>query len=201
MAEAPPRIAESADVDPTATIGDGTVVWHLAQVRERAQVGGRCIIGRGAYIDTEVVLGDDCKVQNYALVYAPARLADGVFIGPAAVLTNDAYPRAVSPDGDRKSASDWSARGVQVDTGAAIGARAVVLGGVHVGAWASIGAGAVVTKDVPAYALVVGVPARQVGWVGRAGVPLQERADGTLRCPDTGQIYAVVDGALEEAPP
>lgn len=93
------RIVDSADVSPDAVIGDGSSVWHLAQVREEARIGTECIIGRGAYIGTGVVMGERCKVQNYALVYEPAHLGDGVFIGPAVVLTNDTYPQAVTPDG------------------------------------------------------------------------------------------------------
>ena len=103
------QIAPSADVAASARIGDGTSIWHLAQVREDAELGEGCVIGRGAYIGSGVRLGRYCKVQNYALVYEPADLADGVFIGPAAVLTNDTYPRAVNPDLSLKSASDWEA--------------------------------------------------------------------------------------------
>ncbi|GAA4485899.1 hypothetical protein GCM10023171_20950 [Microbacterium panaciterrae] len=108
-----------------AVIGDGSSIWHLAQVRERAQLGVNCIVGRGAYIGTGVVMGDNCKVQNYALVYEPARLGDGVFIGPAVVLTNDTYPRAINADGTIKSAHDWEPVGVTIEKGAAIGARDV----------------------------------------------------------------------------
>jgi UDP-2-acetamido-3-amino-2,3-dideoxy-glucuronate N-acetyltransferase len=112
------RVMDSADVSPDAVIGDGSSVWHLAQVRERAVIGRRCIIGRGAYVGTGVQMGDDCKVQNYALVYEPARLADGVFIGPAVVLTNDTYPRAINADGSQKSAADWEPVGVTIERGA-----------------------------------------------------------------------------------
>ena len=119
------RRAPSAQIADSATLGDGTAIWHLAQVREDAVLGENCIIGRGAYIGTGVQLGDNCKVQNYALVYEPARLGNGVFIGPAVVLTNDTYPRAINPDGSLKSASDWEPVGVTIDDGAAIGARAV----------------------------------------------------------------------------
>ena len=181
--------ADTADVADTAKLGDGTKVWHLAQVRENAELGANCIVGRGAYIGPGVVLGDNCKLLNHALVYEPARLAAGVFVGPAAVLTNDTYPRAVNPDGTLKSASDWEAVGVTIDEGASIGARAVCIAPLRVGAWSTVAAGAVVTKDVPAHALVAGVPARRVGWVGRAGAPLREE-DGQWVCPLTGQRYA-----------
>lgn len=184
------RILDSADVDPEATIGDGTSVWHLAQVREGAHIGPGCVIGRGAYIGPGVRLGANCKVQNYALVYEPAVLGDGVFIGPAAVLTNDTYPRAVRPDGAVKSADDWRAVGVVVREGAAVGARAVCIAPVTIGRWAMVAAGAVVSRDVPDFALVAGVPARRIGWVGRAGVRLEEVSGGQWRCPATGETFS-----------
>ena len=168
------RVMPSADVDDRAEIGDGTVVWHLAQIREHATVGRECIIGRGAYVGPGAVLGDNVKLQNYALVYEPARLGDGVFVGPAAVLTNDAYPRAVTPGGRLKEPEDWTAAGVIVHDGAAIGARAVCVAPVTIGRWALVAAGAVVTTDVADFALVAGVPARRIGWVGRAGRRLRK---------------------------
>ncbi len=193
------RVVESADVSPDARIGDGSSVWHLAQIRENAQLGENCVIGRGAYIGSGVVLGDNCKVQNYALVYEPARLADGVFIGPAVVLTNDTYPRAINPDGSLKSAHDWEPVGVTIHRGASIGARATCVAPVTIGEWATVAAGAVVVKDVPAYALVAGVPARRIGWVGTAGVPLRESEPGVWRCPTTGDTYLEDDGLLRKA--
>ena len=190
-------IAASADVSPDSVIGSGSKVWHLAQVRESARLGSKCVIGRGAYIGPGVVLGDNCKVQNYALVYEPAVLAPGVFIGPAVVLTNDVFPRAVTPDGSLKTEEDWDKVGVTVREGAAIGARAVCIAPVTIGAWATVAAGAVVTKDVADFALVAGVPARRVGWVGRAGHPLKQ--EGTLWvCPRTGAKYVETDGELGE---
>ncbi|WP_069388035.1 acyltransferase [Cellulosimicrobium cellulans] len=191
------RIAPSADVAADATIGDGSQIWHLAQVREGVTMGEGCVVGRGAYIGTGVDMGRNCKVQNYALVYEPASLADGVFIGPAVVLTNDTYPRAVNPDGTLKSADDWHAVGVTIGEGAAIGARAVCVAPVTIGAWATVAAGAVVTKDVPEHAIVVGVPARQVGWVGRAGQPLRQE-DGHWVCPVTGTRYEEHDKSIRE---
>lgn len=191
------RIVESADVSADATIGDGSSIWHLAQVREGVQMGANCIVGRGAYIGTGVEMGDNCKVQNYALVYEPAKLADGVFIGPAVVLTNDTYPRAINADGSLKSAHDWEPVGVTIERGASIGARATCVAPVTVGAWATVAAGAVVVKDVPAYALVAGVPARRIGWVGESGVPLVpgERETHWV-CPATGDRYVESNGIL-----
>ena len=189
------RIVDSAEVDPTAGIGEGSSIWHLVQIRENARLGRNCTVGRGAYVGPAVEIGDNVKIQNYALVYEPARLGDGVFIGPAAVLTNDVYPRAVDPDGVLKDASAWEASGVTIGDGAAIGARAVVRAGVTIGAWALIGAGAVVVRDVPAHALVLGNPGRQRGWVGRAGVQLNQ-VDGGWQCPETGERYVETDDGL-----
>jgi UDP-2-acetamido-3-amino-2,3-dideoxy-glucuronate N-acetyltransferase len=193
------RVEPSADVADDAQLGAGSVVWHLAQIREGAVLGESCIVGRGAYIGADVRVGNNVKIQNYALVYEPADLADGVFIGPAAVLTNDHAPRAVTPDGASKAATDWEAVGVLVDTGASIGARAVCVAPVRVGRWAMVGAGAVVTRDVPDYALVVGVPARQIGWVGPAGAVLVQDGDSRWRCPSTDQLFVEVDGRLTES--
>lgn len=193
------RIVDSADVSSDASIGDGSSIWHLAQVREGVSMGSNCIVGRGAYIGTGVVMGDNCKVQNYALVYEPARLGDGVFIGPAVVLTNDTYPRAINADGSIKSAHDWQPVGVTIERGASIGARATCVAPVTIGAWATVAAGAVVVKDVPAYALVAGVPARRIGWVGPSGLPLTQSAPGEpWVCPATGARFIENDGILTE---
>lgn len=192
----PPVVAATADVDPRASVGARTRVWHLAQVREDAVVGSDCILGRGSYVGPGVVVGDNCKLQNYALVYEPAVLESGVFVGPAAVFTNDVFPRAVNPDGSLKSADDWHAVGVTVRTGASIGARAVCIAPVTIGRWALVAAGSVVRADVPDYALVAGVPARRIGWVGEAGFPLREEAPGEWVCPESGRRYAERDGVL-----
>ena len=193
-----PRIAETAQVHSVDAIGEATLVWDLAQVREDAVIGRQCVIGRGAYVGPGVRIGDRCKLQNHALVYEPAVLEDGVFVGPAVVFTNDEFPRAVTPDGHLKSQQDWTAVGVVARTGAAIGARAVCIAPVTIGRWAMVAAGAVVTKDVADFALVAGVPARRIGWVGRAGVRLAEVSPGRFRCPTSGDEYDEVDGSLVE---
>lgn len=192
----PVKIVASADVDERAEIGDGSSVWHLAQVREHARVGSDCVIGRGAYVGTGVQMGDNCKVQNYALIYEPAMVGHGVFIGPGVVLTNDTYPRAINPDGSPKAASDWEPVGVTIDDGASIGARSVCVAPLRIGKWALIAAGSVVTQDVPDHALVAGVPARRIGWVGRTGKRLGENQAGLLVCPDTGELFELRNDTL-----
>ena len=193
---APPQIAASADVDPRSSIGDGSLVWHLAQVREFARVGNGSIIGRGAYIGPGVIIGQNCKIQNYALVYEPALLEDGVFVGPSVVFTNDVFPRAANLDGSLKTDHDWLAVGVTVRTGASIGARAVCVAPITIGRWALVAAGAVVTKDVPDFALVAGVPARRIGWVGRDGRPLHDDGAGRWSCLATDEQYVESEGTL-----
>ena len=185
-------IAASADVDATATIGDGSKIWHLVQVRDGALIGKNCIVSRGAYIGSGVKIGDNCKIQNFALIYEPAVLGNGVFIGPAVVLTNDQYPRAVNPDLTLKTGSDWESVGVVIGEGASIGAQSVCIAPLKIGAWALIAAGSVVTKDVPEFALVAGNPARRIRWVGRAGVPLKEVGDNRFTCPVTGQMFSEI---------
>lgn len=195
------RIEPSADVSPDATIGEGSSVWHLAQVREGAVLGSGCIVGRGAYVGTGVRMGENCKLQNYALVYEPAVLGNGVFVGPAVVFTNDHFPRSVAPDGTLKRGDDWEAVGVTCLDGASIGARAVCVAPVTIGRWALVAAGSVVIRDVPDFGLVAGVPAKRIGWVGRAGVPLEPAGDGVWRCPQTGDLYHEADDVLTEADP
>ena len=191
------RISDDAQVAGDVTIGDGTKIWNLVQIREGARVGAECVIGRGAYIGIGVRLGDRCKIQNNALVYDPAVIGDGVFIGPGAILTNDRLPRAISPTGELKRANDWDPVGVTVDTGASIGAGAVCVAPVRIGAWAMVAAGSVVVRDVPDHALVAGNPARQIGWVGRDGRRMA--VDGEVLVDEsTGTRFVEAEGRLVE---
>jgi acetyltransferase-like isoleucine patch superfamily enzyme len=190
-----PRIHASAEIDDGATVGDGSSVWQLAHIRSGASLGRDVVVGRGAYVGPGVRVGDGCKIQNHAMVYEPAHLEDGVFVGPAVVLTNDEYPRAVNPDCSPKSASDWEPVGVTLRTGASVGARSVCVAPVTVGRWALVAAGSVVVRDVPDFALVAGVPARRIRWVGRAGLPHEAEPGSTtlFRCPRTGATYEQLD--------
>lgn len=181
-------IHPSASVDPSADLASDVVVWQGTSIREGAVIGERTSIGQYAYVGPGAKIGRDCKIQNGVYVYEPAIVDDGVFIGPRVVFTNDRNPRAINPDGTQKSAADWIPVGVHVKSGASIGAGAVCIGPVTIGQWALVAAGAVVAKDVPDFAIVAGVPAVQVGWVGPAGYPLIE-GDDVWVCPSTGDRF------------
>jgi UDP-2-acetamido-3-amino-2,3-dideoxy-glucuronate N-acetyltransferase len=164
------RIHPNADVSPEAEIGEGTMIWRNAQIREQACLGHHCIVGQNVYIDIAVVIGNNVKIQNNASLYHGLELEDGVFVGPHVSFTNDRIPRAINPDGSLKRADDWDVGHTRVCYGAAIGAGAVIVTGNTIGRWAMIGSGAVVTKDVPDHALVAGNPARILGYVSAKGV-------------------------------
>lgn len=178
-------VHSTATVEQRAIVGDDTKVWHEAQIRTRANVGARCIIGKGAFVDMDVIIGDDCKLQNYACVYHGVTLGRGVFVGPHAVFTNDVFPRATDPRFGLLGDGDWEVGTTSVGDGASIGACATILPNVTIGKWAMIGAGAVVTRDVEPYALVVGSPARRIGWVCSCG-----RRVASATCERCGELPA-----------
>lgn len=190
-------IHPTAEVSPQAEVGAGTSIWHQAQVREGAHIGHECIIGKGAYIDFDVQLGSRVKVQNYALIYHGATVEDGVFIGPRVCLTNDKLPRAITPSGALKGTDDWEVGRIVVRYGASIGAGAILLPGVTIGRFAMVGAGAVVTRDVPDHGLVVGQPARHVGYVCRCGRRLVPVEAGTLWCAVCEERYPLPEAMGE----
>lgn len=190
------QIHPTAEVSPQAHIGAGTKIWHQAQVREGARIGQSCIIGKGVYIDFDVVIGNRVKIQNGASIYHGATIEDGVFIGPHACLANDKFPRAITPEGQLKRDTDWEVGKILIQYGASIGAGAIILPGVTVGRFAMVGAGAVVTKDVIAHGLVIGNPARLVGFVCQCGhrlVPVDDKGQRSkerrFSCPACGREY------------
>jgi len=192
-------IHPTADVSPHARIGAGTKVWHHAQIREGAQLGENCIIGKGVYIDHQVVIGSNVKIQNGVSIYHGVTIEDGVFVGPHVCFTNDRFPRAITPVGALKTDSDWEVGVTRVGYGASIGAGAIVLTDLTIGAWAMVGAGAVVTRDVPSHVLVLGNPARRVGYVCKCGHRLIEKrgSPGEWECPRDGLAFrAQENGAL-----
>ncbi|MGQ9493349.1 MAG: acyltransferase [Anaerolineae bacterium] len=190
------QIHPTAEVSPQAQIGEGTKIWHQAQVREGARIGRSCIIGKGVYIDFDVVIGNLVKIQNGASIYHGVTIEDGVFIGPHACLTNDKFPRAITVEGKLKRDADWEVGKILIQHGASIGAGAVILPGVTIGRFAMVGAGAVVTKDVVAHGLVMGNPARLVGFVCQCGHKLVQASSTEQRgqasdyfCPVCGREY------------
>lgn len=177
-------IHASATIEDDVVIGEGTSIWHLVHIRRGARIGKECIIGRGVFIDEGVPIGDRTKIQNYVSVYHGVTVEDGVFIGPHAVFTNDKLPRAINADGTLKSDDDWVVVPTLVRTGASIGANSVLVCGITVGRWAMIGSGSVVTHDVPDYGLVVGNPARLIGYVLADGTrtnapPVENKTQGS----------------------
>ena len=171
------RVHPSAELEDDVAVGAGSAIWQRAQIRRGARIGAECVIGRDAFIDHGVVIGNRVKVQNGALVYNGVTVADGVFIGPGAILTNDRYPRSITPDGELAGTEDWQVSPIRLEGGSSIGAGAIVIAGCDIGSFAMVGAGAVITKSVPGHALVAGNPAVRIGWVCACGDRLLD-ADG-----------------------
>lgn len=190
-------IDPSSTVEADVSIGVGSKIWGLSQIRSGANLGDNCIVGRNVYIGSDVKIGNNCKIQNNVLIYEPADISNGVFIGPGAIFTNDKNPRATTQSGELKSASDWQPSGVVVEEGVAIGAGAICVAPVIIGRFAMIASGAVVTKDVAPFALMAGVPARQIGWVSKDGFKLEKNGDA-LVCPVSGMRFKEEDSGLQE---
>jgi UDP-2-acetamido-3-amino-2,3-dideoxy-glucuronate N-acetyltransferase len=185
------RVHPTAIIDEGAEIGEGCRIWHWVHVCGGARIGKRVSLGQNVFVGNRVVIGDHCRIQNNVSVYDHVTLEEGVFCGPSMVFTNVLNPRALI---DRKS----EYRDTLVRRGATLGANCTVICGVTIGEFAFIGAGAVVNQDVPAYALMAGVPAVQIGWMSRHGerldLPLQ--GEGTAACPATGERYRLGEGAV-----
>ena len=181
----------TAVIDDDVEVGAGTKIWHFAHVCRSASIGNDCTLGQNVYVGPGVVIGKGVKIQNNVSVYEGVTLEDYVFCGPSMVFTNVMRPRSAFPTGADQYAE------TRVGMGATMGANCTIVCGCDVGEWSFVAAGAVVTKDVPAFALVAGVPARQVGWVSRAGQRLVVR-DAAATCPATGQRYVLENGVLSE---
>ena len=177
-----PIIHTTAIIDAGAIIGNGTRIWHFCHVMPKAVIGSNCILGQNVFVDNNVTIGSGVKIQNNVSVYNGVVFEEDVFIGPSVVFTNVINPRSFI---DRKK----EFKKTLVQKGASIGANATIICGVTIGEYAMIGAGAGVTKDVPAYVLVVGNPAKQVGWVSEAGASLQFNNEGKAVCPIDSQEY------------
>jgi UDP-2-acetamido-3-amino-2,3-dideoxy-glucuronate N-acetyltransferase len=213
------RIHPSADVEPNVSVGAGSAIGQRTQVRSGAVIGTESVVGRDVFIDENVSIGDRVRVHDQALVYHGVTIEDGVFVGPGAILTNDRFPRAITPIGELVGADDSELAPIILRRGCTIGAGAVLVAGVDVASFATVGAGAVVTKDVPGHALVAGNPARRIGWVCACGRRLRDSTghdapaaperyaiDTDLVCESCGRHYGYVPDAetLEErvaAPP
>lgn len=181
----------TAVVDDGAQIGDDSRVWHFVHICAGARIGKCVSMGQNVFIGNKVVIGNRCKIQNNVSVYDNVTLEDGVFCGPSMVFTNVYNPRSLIERKDHY-------RDTLVKTGATLGANCTIVCGVTVGKFAFVGAGAVVNKDVPAYALMVGVPARHIGWMSEFGeqIPLPLEGNGEYTCPHSGKMYKLTEGQM-----
>lgn len=181
---------ESSYVDDGCKIGEGTKIWHFSHIMKNCRIGDRCNIGQNVVVSPDVVLGNNVKVQNNVSIYTGVVCEDDVFLGPSMVFTNVINPRSAIVRKDEYKATI-------VKKGASIGANATIVCGHNIGKYAFIGAGAVVTKEVPDYALVVGNPAKQIGWVSEYGHRLGFDSQGVAICSETGDKYQIRDGLVE----
>lgn len=182
---------DTAVIDPGAIIGNGSKIWHFCHIMPGAVLGEDCNLGQNVFVADDVILGNNVKVQNNVSIYAGVVCEDDVFLGPSMVFTNVYNPRsAVNRKGEYLSTI--------VRQGATIGANATIVCGIEIGAFAFIGAGALVRNDVPPYALIVGNPGRQIGWMSEHGERLHFDEQGEATCPGSGESYRLIDGAVEK---
>lgn len=187
-------VHKTAIIDPGAQIGAGSRIWHWVHVCGGAQIGRNVSLGQNVFVGNKVRIGDNCKVQNNVSVYDNVKLEEGVFCGPSMVFTNVYNPRSLI---ERKA----EYRDTHIGKGATLGANCTVVCGVDIGAFAFVGAGAVITKDVKPYALMVGIPAKQIGWMSEFGKQLELPLNGSASCvcEHTGETYRLIDGSVFKA--
>jgi UDP-2-acetamido-3-amino-2,3-dideoxy-glucuronate N-acetyltransferase len=182
-------IHETAVVDAGCSIGEGTKIWHFSHIMSNCEIGENCNIGQNVVVSPDVKLGKNVKVQNNVSIYTGVICEDDVFLGPSMVFTNVINPRsAVNRRGEYMTTI--------VRKGATIGANATIVCGHNIGEYAFIGAGAVITKEVPPYALMVGNPAKQIGWMSEFGHRLEFTANGRAVCPESGDVYELKEGVV-----
>jgi UDP-2-acetamido-3-amino-2,3-dideoxy-glucuronate N-acetyltransferase len=184
-------VHHSAIIDDGASIGKGTKIWHFCHIMPKAKIGNSCNLGQNVFVADGVVLGNNVKIQNNVSLYTGVTCDDDVFLGPSMVFTNVINPRSAVKRHDQYLKT-------HVGKGATIGANATIVCGHDIGPYAFIGAGAVVTKDVPAYALIVGNPAKQIGWMSEYGQRLHFDADGHATCPESAEKYRLIEGKVEK---
>jgi UDP-2-acetamido-3-amino-2,3-dideoxy-glucuronate N-acetyltransferase len=182
---------ETTVVDEGCTIGEGTKIWHFSHIMTGSQIGENCNIGQNVVVSPGVILGSNVKVQNNISIYTGVICEDDVFLGPSMVFTNVINPRSAIIRKDQYMKTI-------VEKGASIGANSTIVCGNRIGAYAFVGAGAVVTKDVKPYALVVGNPARQTGWISEFGHKLAFDSSGRAKCPESGEIYLLKDNKVSK---
>lgn len=183
-------VHSTAIVDHPVTIGKGTKIWHWVHVMEGAEIGENSVLGQNVYVGGKAKLGNNVRVQNNVSIYDQVILEDDVFCGPSMVFTNVINPRSAIERKDEYLKT-------HVKKGASIGANATIVCGNTIGEYAFIGAGSVITKDIPAYALVVGVPGKQIGWVSKAGLRLRFDKDNQAKCPETGEEYKLENNQIK----
>jgi UDP-2-acetamido-3-amino-2,3-dideoxy-glucuronate N-acetyltransferase len=183
---------ESAYIDQGCEIGEGTKIWHFSHIMTNCKIGRNCNIGQNVVVSSEVVLGNNVKVQNNVSIYTGVTCEDDVFLGPSMVFTNVINPRAAISRRDEYLST-------KVGKGATIGANATIVCGHNIGSYAFIGAGAVVTKDVPDYALVIGNPSRQKGWMSEFGHKLVFDKEGRAKCNESGEEYIMENGKVHKS--
>jgi len=182
---------ESAYIDQGCEIGEGTKIWHFSHIMANCKIGKNCNIGQNVVVSPQVILGNNVKVQNNVSIYTGVTCEDDVFLGPSMVFTNVFNPRsAITRKNEYLS--------TKVGKGATIGANATIVCGNAIGAYSFIGAGAVVTKDVPDYALVMGNPSRQTGWMSEFGHKLDFDKEGKATCPESGEVYVLENGKVHK---
>lgn len=184
-------VHESSFVDQGVRIGSGTKVWHYCHIMPDAEIGSNTSLGQNTFVGRGVIIGNNCKIQNNVSIYEGVTIEDGVFCGPSSVFTNDLNPRSFYPKGGQYVPTF-------VRYGASLGANCTIVCGVTIGMFAFVGAGAVVVNDIPEYALVVGVPAKQIGWMSRHGerLPLPLEGSGSAKCPAAGDWYQLKNGVV-----